>query len=192
MDEAITFWLDNKVSTGIKVTEIGLQMLVVYRDKFYVVENGAALMKGGRALYYSKTSLPGLWKKAQRGILPPPAADETVSPDDYLPVAISKRRERTKMPSTSEAVQQDNSPNIKTPQAPRQSAASKKSGVKPVATTQTGVTAGCPYCNCKHELSIEKGKNGKAFLVTCLKCSGEFGVRFVPTTVFQAQVAAFK
>ena len=42
MDETITFWLDNKISSGFKVAEIGSQSLVSYRDKYYVVVGGAA------------------------------------------------------------------------------------------------------------------------------------------------------
>jgi hypothetical protein len=50
MEEAITFWLDNKICSGFKVAEIDRQTLVSYRDKFYLVENGAARMNGVRPL----------------------------------------------------------------------------------------------------------------------------------------------
>lgn len=57
---------------------------------------------------------------------------------------------------------------------------------------QSVVVANCPYCNHKHELTLDKGKNGKPFFVACVRCAVEFAVRYVPVTVYQAQVAAFK
>ena len=66
----------------------------------------------------------------------------------------------------------------------------KKIDAKPVA--QTMVAAQCPYCGQKHEIPVEKGRNGRPFFVTCTKCTVDFAVRFVPVTLFQAQVAAFK
>ncbi len=63
MEETITFWLDNKISSGFKVAEIGSQTLVSYRDKYYIVVGGAAQMKGVRPLHYSKTSMPLIWKR---------------------------------------------------------------------------------------------------------------------------------
>lgn len=70
-----------------------------------------------------------------------------------------------------------------------------KSVKKPVearSLPQSIVVANCPYCNHKHELALDKGKNGKPFFVACAKCTVEFAVRYVPVTVYQAQVAAFK
>ena len=64
--------------------------------------------------------------------------------------------------------------------------------LKPVKIVQAVVAATCPYCNHKQDLPFEKGKNGKPFFVTCVRCSTEFAVRFVPVTMYQAQVAAFK
>ena len=66
----------------------------------------------------------------------------------------------------------------------------KKVEAKPLP--QSVVLANCPYCNHKHELALEKGKNGKPFFVACTKCTAEFAVRYVPVTVYQAQVAAFR
>ena len=74
-------------------------------------------------------------------------------------------------------------------------AAAKKAAatdVKPVKIVQTVVAATCPYCNHKQDLPFEKGKSGKPFFATCVRCNTEFGVRFVPVTLYQAQVAAFK
>ena len=49
MSEPVQFWLDNKMSAGIKVAAIANQTLVVYREKFYVVEKDAAHSRGGKA-----------------------------------------------------------------------------------------------------------------------------------------------
>lgn len=199
MEEAVTFWLDNKISSGFKVAEIGSQMLVFYRDKYYVVEGGAAKMKGVRPLHYSKTSLPTIWKKAIKGILPPVAAPVVHQEDDYLPATTSIKKERPTMKKSattetepSETVSEVKQP-IRSEAAPEAKPASrpvKKVEAKPLP--QSAVLANCPYCNHKHELALEKGKNGKPFFVACAKCTVEFAVRYVPVTIYQAQVAAFK
>ena len=197
MEETITFWLDNKISSGFKVAEIGKQTLVSYRDKYYLVVGGAALMKGVRPLHYSKTSMPLLWKKAMKGILPPsvPAIDH---PDDEnLPVTTWTKKERTAMQksTTSTAELSEDQPQALKPAltAAKKSAAAKSSAeTKPIRIIQSVVEATCPYCHHKQDLPFEKGKNGKPFFVTCARCSSEFAVRFVPVTLYQAQIAAFK
>jgi hypothetical protein len=192
MEETITFWLDNKISSGFKIAEIGSQTLVLYRDKYYIVVGGAAQMKGVRPLYYSKTSLPTLWKKAMKGILPPPAAAIDYADDEFLPVTTSTKKERKPMQKETESAElSENQP----PATRMTSTVSKKTAaaeIKPVKIAQSAVTTTCPYCNHKQELSFEKGKNGKPFFTACVRCSTEFAVRFVPVTVYQAQVAAFK
>lgn len=201
MAEAVTFWLDNKVSSGVKVAGIGDQTLVLYREKYYVVEGGAARMRGSRPLHYSKSSLPAIWKKAMRGILPPAAA-VTPEKDDTLPRATTTRRERTNMekPATPPATQQESPAEEQlhpTPAVPPVTAKTKtkarpataKGEVKP--DVQSVVVAACPYCNHKNELALEKGKSGKPFFTACVRCQRDFAVRFVAVTVFQAQVAAF-
>ncbi|MDD5287266.1 MAG: hypothetical protein PHD54_15555, partial [Desulfuromonadaceae bacterium] len=97
MEEPVTFWLDNKISSGFKVAEIGSQILVSYRDKYYLVENGAAQMRGVRPLHYSKTSMPLIWKKAMKGILPPLEVAIDHPEEENLPVTTSTKKERTKM-----------------------------------------------------------------------------------------------
>ena len=67
MAESVTFSLDNKHSVGTKAAQLGDQLLVNYRDRFYLIMNGTALMKGGKPLRYSLSSLPAVWKKALRG-----------------------------------------------------------------------------------------------------------------------------
>jgi hypothetical protein len=196
MSEPVQFWLDNKMSAGIKVAAIADQTLVVYREKFYVVEKDAAHSRGGKALRYSRSSLPIIWKKALQGEVPPP--EGLILPaDDALPTPTTTKRERPKKAAPQPA--EPSQPLSQTPAAPaRTSSASeikstgsaKKMNVKQVA--QTTVSANCPECNLKHEFPLEKGKNGKPFLTACARCKAEFAVRFVPATIFQAQVAGFR
>lgn len=196
MSEPVQFWLDNKMSAGIKVAAIGNQALVSYREKFYVVEKDAAQSRGGKALRYSMTSLPIIWKKALKGETPPPEG-LIVPPDDALPMPTTTRRERVKKERLQPAaIDQPATPSAAVPaqtlsvSAAKSSGSAKKMNTKPV--TQTAVSANCPECNFKHEFPLEKGKNGKPFLTACIKCKAEFAVRFVPATIFQAQVAGFR
>ncbi len=206
MSESVQFWLDNKMSAGVKVAAIGDQLLVVYREKFYVVEKGAAQMKGGRPLHYSKTSLPLLWKKALRGDAPPPEA-VAAEADDALPLPSVTKRVRTQKkkpqpagpaPVSAQETDQPAEPvqsPLQTQVAPQAASEAKKprfakaAAVKP--SPQAVLLANCPYCHHKHELPLEKGKNGKPFFVACAKCKADFAVRFVPVTIYQAQVAGF-
>lgn len=212
MAEAISFWLDNKMSSGLKVAEIGGQTLVSYREKFYIVENGSARMKGSKPLHYSKSSIPTVWRKVITGKL---SATDALMPveDDNLPMATTTKKERSKMEKAVSAAAEPASPQppvqpvqaavppvtpqpatkqpvaMKTSPEPKPSRPAKKPEAKPAG--QNIVVAGCPYCSHKHELALEKGKNGKAFFVECSRCNREFAVRYVPVTVYQAQVAAF-
>jgi hypothetical protein len=197
MEEAITFWLDNKICSGFKIAEVGPQTLVSYRDKYYIVVKGAALMKGVRPLHYSKTSMPLLWKKALKGILPAPVAPIEHADDDFLPITTSTKKERAVMKKTIPSApefSEEQPPVSASPQgAPKKPAPAKASTeIKPVKIAQTVVAATCPYCSHRQELPFEKGKNGKPFFTACARCSTEFAVRFVPVTMYQAQVAAFK
>lgn len=197
MEETITFWLDNKICSGFKVAEIGKQTLVSYRDKFYLVENGAARMKGVRPLHYSKTSMPLVWKKAMKGILPPPVAAAEHIEDDFLPITTSTKKERTAMNkstvSTPELPEDQRQAIIPPQSAPKKSVSTKgSSDVKPLKVAQAVVGTTCPYCQHKQDIPFEKGKNGKPFFIACTRCSTEFAVRFVPVTMYQAQVAAFR
>ena len=183
MSEPVQFWLDNKMSDGIRVASIGSQLLVVYRERYYVVEKGAAQMKGGKPLRYSLSSMPLVWKKALRG--------------DALPQPTVSRKERAKKETLPPPVQPLPAPTPAQPSvATRPAVAGKLPGnakpteIKPAA--QTVVAVCCPECRFKHELPLEKGKNGKPFFVACAKCKAEFAVRFVPVMVYQAQVAGFR
>ncbi|MBL0224871.1 MAG: hypothetical protein IPQ16_04615 [Geobacteraceae bacterium] len=190
MSEPVQFWLDNKMSAGIKVAAIADQTLVVYREKYYVVEKDAAQARGGKALRYSMTSLPGIWKKALKGEAP--SADGlVVPPDDALPTPTTTKRERPKKERSQPAPPATVDPVQPQPvKAAPLSRSLQKMTMKPVA--QTTVSANCPECNFRHEFPLEKGKNGKPFFTACTRCKADFAVRFVPATVFQAQVAGFR
>ena len=192
MEETITFWLDNKICSGFKIAEIGSQSLVSYRDKYYIVVSGAAQMKGVRPLHYSKTSMPPLWKKAMKGILPPPVAVTEYPEDEFLPITTSTKKERK--PMQKNTIESEFSEERQVTARPLQAVTKKSTAadVKPVKIIQAVVAATCPYCSHKQDMPFEKGKNGKPFFVACVRCSTEFAVRFVPVTMYQAQVAAFK
>lgn len=199
MSETVQFWLDNKMSAGIKVAAIGNQALVVYRERYYVVEKDAALARGGKAQRYSRSSLPVIWKKALKGEIPPPEG-LVVPLDDALPMTTTTKRERPKKTGVQPPAPAQ--PGTQSPAAvplPAQSRPAnvtlsprgvRKTDSKPVA--QTTVSANCPECNFKHEFALEKGKNGKPFITSCVRCKAEFAVRFVPATIYVAQVAGFR
>jgi len=199
MSESVQFWLDNKMSAGIKVAEINDQVLVAYRDKFYVVERDAAQMRGGRPLHYSKSSMPAIWKKAMRGETPPPETSMALS-EELLPITTTTKRERTKkestLPSDLSNIAANAPESVRKPAQfqpateAKQSRSAQKMEKKPGA--QTTVVANCPYCNHKHEIPLEKGKNGKPFFLPCVRCKTEFAVRFTPVTMYQALVAGFR
>jgi hypothetical protein len=197
MSESVQFWLDNKMSAGIKVAAIGEQVLVAYREKYYVVEKDAAHTRGGKPLRYSKSSMPAIWKRALRGEMLP--AETLIIPaDDALPALSATKRERVRtkssMPPSPAAVQSLMSDQPAAKLTSGHGAKSlrnvKKMDIKPVA--QTTVTATCPHCNQRHELPLEKGKNGKPFFMACERCKTEFAVRFVQVMAYQAQVAGFR
>lgn len=195
MEETITFWLDNKICSGFKIAEIGSQTLVLYRDKYYIVIGGAAKMNGVRPLHYSKTSMPLTWKKAMKGILPSPVAAVEHTEDDFLPMTTSIKKERKSMNnSTSASESSEGQTLMHIPQNTSKRSGTQKTAVevKPVKIVQSVVAATCPYCNHRQDLPIEKGKNGRPFFSNCVRCNTDFAVRFVPVTMFQAQVAAFK
>lgn len=196
MPDVLSFWLDNKMVSAHKVVELHNQTLVDYRNKFYVVENGAAVMKGGRPLHYSKTSLPTLWKKALRGEL---VEDRRLDHDDCALPMMSKTSRNRKMKPVEEPVMSDALSVIPSGKeavgggaaaVAKRAVPAKKQDIKPVAPHE--VLAHCPYCNQKQDIPFERGRNGKPFFHSCIRCSVDFAVRFVPVTVFQAQVAGFK
>lgn len=202
MSETVQFWLDNKMSTGTQAAAMGNQTLVLYRDRFYVVEDGAALTKGGKSQQYSKTSLPTIWKKAMRGIIPAQSDADEIMP---LTTATSRTRVKQKKPAPpvppSSAEEVPATPvqppaaqaAVQAPTAPSQPSKQPKQQRKTetVQPIQETAAAECPYCGHRHDLVLAQRKNGKPFFVSCVKCSAEFAVRFVQVTVYRAQIAGF-
>jgi hypothetical protein len=197
MADVVTFWLDNKKVAGTKAARHGDQVLVSYRDRFYSVMNDAALMKGGKPLRYSQTSLPTVWKIALRGDLPavelPNAAElnAPVIPAVARKAKVKKEKEVSVMPEPASVAPAQLEPHTKPDQAhlPKTKATKKTEGKQ---AAQSMVTADCPYCNQKHEIPVEKGRSGKPFFHICTKCKSNFAVRFVQVTIYQAQVAGFR
>lgn len=196
MSEAVSFWLDNKMASALKVAEIGDQALVDYRGRFYVIRNGSALMKGSKPLHYSKSSMPAPWKKALRGEVPT-SVKALESEEENLPMASVTKRARKKKEKEHPPMQE--TATISASQATaalnpdldlKKSRKAKKNDVKP--SGQTDVDAQCPYCGHKQHIPLERGKNGKPFFFACSRCATDFAVRFVPVTVMQAQVAGFR
>ena len=189
MSETVTFWLDNKNCAGARVAAIGARLLVLYRDRYFVVTAGVAETKGGKPLRYSMSSLPAPWKLAMKGVAESPGT--VLTETDALeraekPKVERKKKERTamieeKQEPVAEQVEALPRPTIKAP---------KKSESKP--PSQPPVVANCPYCNTTHEIPLEKGKNGKPFFIPCSRCMNEFAVRLVQVTIYQAQVAGFR
>jgi len=189
MGESVVFWLDNRNCAGIRAAAIGDHLLVLYRDRYYVVTDGAAQSRGGKPLRYSTSSLPTPWKRALKGDLPaaiavPPDTDPTFAQQPRK--LVRKKKEKPVMPepeleTTTAKGENASLPLAKTP---------RKVEAKPSA--QAPVVAHCPYCNARHEIPVEKGKNGKPFFISCNRCKSDFAVRFVQVTVFQAQVAGFR
>lgn len=189
MDESVTFWLENRKCAGVKTSVIGDQQLILYRDRYYVVAGGAAQTRSGKPLRYSMSTLPQPWKLALKGETPLPVPSSKEK--DPIPLVIKPVRERneTEKPVMTE-------PQHKSVTEPKlnmneETARPKRKGeTKPA--NHLPVAASCPYCHFRHDIPLEKGKSGKPFFVSCTRCSKEFAVRFVPVTVYQAQVAGFQ
>jgi len=199
MSEAVQFWLENKMSTGIRVAGIGDQSLVLYRDRYYLVEKGAARMGGRKPLRYSKSSLPPIWKKALSAETAQDDADLEPSPPEPA-LADGKAQERMagdmslpaplmrEEPSRPEPVHPPLPlPSTRVPKPPRKGVKLEKAPAH-----QTNVVVRCPYCSNEHELEPEKGKVGKSFFLECERCKTEFAVRIVPVMIYQAIVAGFR
>ena len=207
MSESVSFWLDNKMSAGIKVAENGDQQLVTYRDRFYVVENGAAQLKGSKAAHYSRSSLPATWKKVLKGEAPQSQGEALMAAvAEALPAASTEiglagikesapPAAEIEQPALRSAAPAPPEP-AEAPQKSRPPASARQQ--KPAGKTelpaldQEFVEARCPYCNQKNEILIDRNKRGKPFFVACAKCNTEFAVRLVQVTMYQAQVAGFR
>ena len=195
MPDTVKFWLENKSHYGIREAEAGDQQLVLYDEKFYVVVNGAVQMKGRKPLYYTRSTIPAFWKKAMRGEVPMDNADAAPA-GEVLQQTTATRKERTAKEKAAASIPAAliPPPSQQPVQAPppKEAKQSRKVGKSRAKSTQASVDANCPYCNQRHEIPAEKGRSGKPFFMPCSKCKGEFAVRFVAVTVYQAQVAGFR
>jgi hypothetical protein len=189
MGESVSFSLENRNCFGMKAAMNGDQVLVLYRERYYVVTGGVAQTKGGRPVRFSTSSLPTAWKRALNGELLP-TVPATSGTDSVITTSPPKReRKRAEKPAMPE-IQQETAPEISEITLPPIVKAPRKTATKPAI--QQPVVADCPYCSARHEISVEKGKNGKPFFMSCSKCNKEFAVRFIQVTVYQAQVAGFR
>lgn len=194
MSEAMTFWMDNKNCVGKLSAVIGEQSLVSYRDRYYLLQGGAALTKGGKPLRYSPSSLPTAWKRALKGEMQLPEAVQPIFDSASDPKPFKQVRKKVEKPVMSELKQESAVEQIDISPSPKTESPKTKSPKKSEARSaaQPPIVANCPYCNTHHEIPLEKGKGGKPFFMACSKCQSEFAVRLVPVTIYQAQVAGFR
>jgi DNA-directed RNA polymerase subunit RPC12/RpoP len=198
MSEGVQFWLDNRLSEGIKVAELEEQLLVEYREKYYVVVDGVAKMKGSKPLHYSKLSIPTAWRMSMSGV-PTPQTEPAVAVADETPADGGSRGSETgeKVPNVSPSG--DGVASSATAKAAERSPLPVKAKpvkpagkLEPLQLAQEFVEAKCPYCGHKNEIMMDRGRRTKPFFVPCDKCNEEFGVKLVQVLVYQAQVAGFR
>jgi hypothetical protein len=202
MAEGVKFWLENKNVAGTKVASLADQVLVEYRSRFYLVAEGAAVMKGGKPHRYSLTTLPADWKKILKEDAATTAAAVTPNTVPAGPAQrptarkarVRKGNEETPMSEPTPAAPLSEAPE-KAQKATRKTAkTADKSAAVPAVNppAQTSVPVDCPYCQQQQDLPVEKGRSGKPFFQSCTKCREEFAVRFEQVTVYRAQVAGFR
>ncbi len=189
MSESVSFWMDNRNCAGTKVAVIGDQALVLYRDRYHVVKDGAAQTKGGKTLRFSSSSLPSCWKRALKGDVIQPVTDlpgKNSALRNHPPKRERRKVEKTTMPELQQEATPEKSE--KTPSQNKRT--SRKAGSK--QAIQPPIVAHCPYCNVRHDISVEKGKIGKPFFMSCIKCGNDFAVRLVQVIMYKAEVAGFR
>ena len=206
--ETVRFWLGQKQVYGLSVARLDEEQLVSYRDRFYVVRGGAALLKRGKLVRFAPSSLPAKWKKAINGHQ---SKDKENSAGDLHrvpePVQRPKRGFKTGAQNDSSELTQRSPakvPELKTASEgdktlPDTISEKEGHGGKPgkpkvkrrEATGKPGkVGFSCPYCKSKCEI-FPTGKNSKPFIFSCPKCKGDFAVRLVPITTYEVEIAAF-
>lgn len=204
MSEPVRFWLDNRLHDGSRVAEIGEQLLVEYGEKYYIVVDGVARMKGSKPLCYSKLSIPTVWRASMAGTPSPHSAPRDAVADD-LPGAGGGLAEGAAAKAAGVPPATDDG---QLPERPaRPSAAAKASGRssqpsdskqprpgkgEPIQLAQEFVEAKCPYCGHRNEIVLDRSRRARPFFVPCDKCAGEFAVKLVQVLAYQAQVAGFR
>lgn len=203
MAEGVTFWLDNKKSVGTKAASIGDQLLVNYRNRFYLVADGVAVMKGSKALRYSHSTLPVDWKMILREETASTGACAAGSPsadlDKPAKSPVTRKLPVKKMIETDGPVMSGPTlvelprvvPEVKQKPSRKEPKPASNTATVTTASVQTTVPVECPYCSHNQDISIEKGISGKPFFQNCTMCRSDFAVRLVAMTTYQAQVAGF-
>jgi transcription elongation factor Elf1 len=204
--KTVRFWLDNKQLYGVVTGENDGDLLVSYQKRFYIIRGDVPLMKNRRPMRFTATTLPAIWKKALHGTpvsstqtgQSSPAVQDDLSPKRLGPIR-RKAREETKALETLGKVQKieraimenvDETPKEEIQVEEKRISKRVKKGETGKSTKGEPVIFECPYCNHKAEAPSGR-KDGRPFFHTCEKCNGEFGLRIVPVTAYQAEVAAF-
>lgn len=215
--DTVRFWIDrNKQVYGLVNAKSDDELLVLYQSRYYVVRGDTAVMKQGRPVRFTASTLPAVWKRIlnrvpENGTLPLLEPSSTQSKWDRVetpsPFSTAKRTEEveaTQLKASDEATtdterggmdmvgeEQHQDSEIRkeeevTAAAPKKSR--KGEGAKPPKGEP--IPFDCPYCGHKAEAPHCR-KDGKPFFHTCEKCNGEFAIRIAPVTIYQAEVAAF-
>ena len=215
--DTVRFWLDrNKQVYGLVTAKAEGDLLVLYQSRYYIVRGDASILKNGRPVRFTPSTLPASWRRIltgvpENGTLPLLEPSSTPSKWDRVevpsPFSTEQRKDETEASHVETAVEattekerggvnmdgegQAPESNLKKEEegaaaAPKR--AKKGEGAK--TTKGDPITFTCPYCNHRAEAPSAR-KDGKPFFHTCEKCNGEFAVRIVPVTVYQAEVAAF-
>ncbi len=204
--ETVRFWLDNRQVYGVVHGRIDGDLLVSYQKRFYVIRGDVPLMKNRRPMRFSASTLPAIWKKTLLGApdystqtgQSSAAVQDDLSSSGPDPVPL-KARQKTKGLGTLGKVQKieraimenvDETPKEEIQVEEKRISKRAKKRETGKNTKGEPVIFECPYCNHKAEAPSGR-KDGRPFFHTCEKCNGEFGLRIVPVTTYQAEVAAF-
>jgi len=200
--ETVRFWLDNRQVYGVVNGVMDGDVLVSYQKRFYVIRGDVPLMKNRRPLRYTATTLPAVWKKALQSAGPTGRSSAIAQPGlgpreaDPVPPKAAKKIKASENLKNVQKIERAIMENLE--EAPAQEIAVEGKRIsKRAKKSETGkstkgepVIFECPYCHHKAEAPPGR-KDGRPFFHTCEKCNGEFGLRIVPVTAYQAEVAAF-
>lgn len=204
--ETVRFWLDNRQVYGVVNGGIDGDLLVSYQKRFYVIRGDVPLMKNRRPMRFTATTLPAIWKKALHGT--PESSTQTgqsssavqddLSTSGPGPIQLKAREEIKTLENVEKARKKERAIMENVDGTPKQEIqVDEKRVSKRAKKSEPGknikgepVLFECPYCNHKAEAPLGR-KDGRPFFHTCEKCNGEFGLRIVPVTAYQAEVAAF-
>jgi DNA-directed RNA polymerase subunit M/transcription elongation factor TFIIS len=217
--DTVRFWLDrNKQVYGLVNAKSDEEMLVLYQSRYYVVRGDAAVLRSGRPVRFTTSTLPASWKKIlnggpEDGVLPLIEPDSTSSKSNVgaalCPVSTESRSEEVAISlvlETKDCVEDTERGGMDMySEGQGQEVVETKEEAKEVTVAPKRTKKGegakapkgepvafeCPYCGHKAEVLHGRKEESKPFFQTCERCSGEYGVRIVPVTVYRAEVAAF-